>query len=253
MDWDNPAQLNAFFDLHSDNPREGPGDFNSAKRAFTAAQRACGGEVETILDLACGPGMQTHHLAQLAPAATITAIDITPAYLERLSAWCVEQGCEDRIKVLQGDMTKLELEPGLQDLIWCEGAVYMMGVEAALAKWHQLLRPGGCVAFTEPVFLSDQLPDAVVANWEEYPAMTTLAGVEARLRNTQYNLIESFVLPDEAWAAYYDPLQIRVDRLRVKYAEVPDAALVIEEGQSEIDAWRNYGQHFSYAFFVVQA
>ena len=103
------------------------------------------------------------------------------------------------------------------------------------------------------MFLSDQLPDAVVENWEEYPAMTDVAGVTSLLRNTDYTLVESFVLPDKAWAEYYEPLQRRVDALRPKYASVGDAALVIEEGQSEIDAWRNYGEHFSYAFFIVKS
>ena len=239
--------------MHSDNPREGPGDFQSAQRAYGAAREALGGEVNAILDLACGPGMQTQHLAALNPTAKITALDLHPVFIERLSEWCLEQGHSDRITALVGDMNKLDVDSGSQDLIWCEGAVYMLGVEAALAKWRPLLRPGGCVAFTEPVFLSDQLPDAVVENWAEYPAMTDVAGVTSLLRNTDYSLVDSFVMSDNAWAEYYEPLQRRVDLLREKYASVRDAALIIEEGQSEIDAWRNYGEHFSYAFFVVKS
>jgi len=253
LDWNNPTQRAAFLDLHSDNPREGPGDFKSAERAYRAAQNALGGEVNAVLDLACGPGMQTQHLAALNPTAKITALDLHPVFVERVSEWCLEQGLGDRITALVGDMSKLDFDPGSQDLIWCEGAVYMLGVEAALAMWRPLLRPGGCVAFTEPVFLSAQLPDAVVENWEEYPAMTDVAGMRSRLQNTDYDLVECFVLPDSAWAEYYEPLQRRVDVLRPKYAGVSDSALVIEEGQSEIDAWRNYGEHFSYAFFVVKS
>ena len=253
LDWNNPTQRNAFLDLHSGNPREGPGDFQSAERAYIAAKKALGGEVKTILDLACGPGMQTQHLAQLDPKAKITALDIHPVFVERVNKWCQEHGLSDRVTAVVGDMNQLDVDAGSQDLIWCEGAVYMLGVEAALAKWRPLLRSGGCVAFTEPVFLSDKLPDAVVENWEEYPVMTDVAGVTELLLNTGYDLVESFVLPDNAWAEYYEPLQRRVDALRPKYASVPDAALVIEEGQSEIDAWRNYGEHFSYAFFVVKS
>jgi len=212
-----------------------------------------GGEVNAILDLACGPGMQTQHLATLNPTAKITAIDIHPVFVERLREWSALQGLNDRITALVGDMNKLDVDAESQDLIWCEGAVYMLGVEAALAKWRPLLRPGGCIAFTEPVFLSDKFPDAVVENWQEYPAMTDVAGVTSLLQNTDYSLIESFVMTDNAWAEYYEPLQRRVDALRPKYANVHDAALIIEEGQSEIDAWRNHGEHFSYAFFVVKS
>jgi len=253
LDWNNPTQRAAFFDLHSDNPREGPGDFQSAERAYSAAREALGGEVNAILDLACGPGMQTQHLAALNPTAKITAVDVHPVFIARVTDWCVQQGLSDRITALVGDMNQLDFDPGSQDLIWCEGAVYMLGIEAALAKWRPLLRPGGCVAFTEPVFLSDQLPDAVVENWAEYPAMMDVAGVTSLLRNTDYSLVESFVMSDNAWAEYYEPLQRRVDALRPKYVDIREAALIIEEGQSEIDAWRNYGEHFSYAFFVVKA
>jgi len=253
MDWNNKTQRDAFLDLHTDNPREGPGDFLSAQRAFVAASKALGGEVKTILDLACGPGMQTRYLAELAPSAKIAALDLRGAFVKQVGDWIVKQGLSDRITAVVGDMNELEFAEGSQDLIWCEGAVYMLGIETALAKWRPLLRSGGCVAFTEPVFLSDSLPDPVVTNWAEYPPMTDVAGVAALLRNTSYSLVESFVLPDDAWAEYYEPLQLRVNALRPKYASSPDALRVIEEGQSEIDAWRNYGEYFSYAFFVVQA
>ena len=82
--------------------------------------------------------------------------------------------------------------------------------------------------------------------------MTDVAGVEQRLQATDFRLVDSFVLPDNAWAEYYEPLQKRVNVLREKYAADAHGALVIEEGQSEIDAWRNFGEYFSYAFFVVQ-
>jgi hypothetical protein len=36
------------------------------------------------------------------------------------------------------------------DLIWCEGAMYIMGFRDALAGWPKLLTPRGYVAVTEP-------------------------------------------------------------------------------------------------------
>jgi hypothetical protein len=43
-----------FFEIHADNPREGPGDFNSTKRAFLAMKNLPG--KPKILDIGCGPG-----------------------------------------------------------------------------------------------------------------------------------------------------------------------------------------------------
>ena len=252
MDWNIPAQVAAFFDLHSDNPREGPGDFQSAARAFAAAKDALQADPANILDLACGPGMQTRHLSELAPEANILGLDITKTFIKRLNDWCDKEGLSDRVSGVVGDMSAPPVAAHTQDLIWCEGAVYMLGVQAALAAWRDLLRPRGCIAFTEPVFLKTPLPKQVVDNWAEYPPMTDVAGVEQRLQATDFRLVDSFVLPDNAWAEYYEPLQKRVNVLREKYAADAHGALVIEEGQSEIDAWRNFGEYFSYAFFVVQ-
>lgn len=266
MDWTNPAQRAAFMDLHSENPREGPGDFSSTERAWHAAlsalqqaresfARAGAADIPAtddvrILDLACGPGLQTQHLAQLAPNAQITALDITPAFVANLQRWVVEHNESQRIQPRVGDMRQVDTEQ--VDIIWCEGAVYMLGVQEALQLWRDLLRPGGCIAFTEPVFLSEELPDAVVENWAEYPVMTDVDGVLERVRAAGYQVVTSFVLGDAAWAAYYDPLQLRVNALRDKYSDDPDGSLVIAEGQQEIDAWRNHGEYFSYAFFVAQ-
>ena len=88
MNWNNSKQRAAFFDLHSDNPREGPGDFVSTQRAFAAVSNALAGETRLqILDLACGPGLQTQHLAELAPDARITALDIHAPFVAGLADW----------------------------------------------------------------------------------------------------------------------------------------------------------------------
>ncbi|MFU8816408.1 MAG: hypothetical protein ACNA7W_13745 [Pseudomonadales bacterium] len=58
------------------------------------------------------------------------------------------------------------------DLVWCEGAAYLIGVGRALAGWREVLRPGGRLAFTEAVWLRDPAPAEVRACWDEYPAMS---------------------------------------------------------------------------------
>ncbi|MDX1575896.1 MAG: class I SAM-dependent methyltransferase, partial [Kiloniellales bacterium] len=73
MDFDDPKMRAVFFDVHSGLPREGPGS-----RACTARALAMAGPLPPeprVLDIACGPGMQTLDLAELLPAARITAVD----------------------------------------------------------------------------------------------------------------------------------------------------------------------------------
>ena len=260
MDWSNPNHVATFFDLHRNNPREGPGDQASTARALAAAVKTVGADrIETVLDLACGPGMQTRHLAELLPAARITALDIHAPFVTEVRNWIDHNQLDHRVTAVQGDMRKPPVAPGSIDLLWCEGAAYMLGVEAALTTWRPLLRgadlgsaSNGIVAFSEPVFLRDDLPPAVIENWAEYPPMTNLQGIAYWVAQADYNLLDSFVMPSAAWEAYYVPLQRRVVTLRDKYATDPERLSVIEEGQQEIDAWRNYGEYFSYAFIVAQ-
>lgn len=243
-------------DLHSNNPREGPGDQASTARALgvvTAAASA--GQIRSVLDIACGPGMQTRHLVELLPDCHITALDINPPYLAEVDVWIKQNNLGQQVTTVRGDMAKPPVAAGSMDLIWCEGAAYMLGVGPALQTWQPYLRADeapGFIALSEPVFLSAQLPQPVVDNWAEYPEMSDEDGIAARVSGAGFDLLESFILPPEAWAAYYAPLQKRVDALRPKYANEPDSLQVIDEGQQEIDAWREYGEYFSYAFLVTR-
>ena len=58
-------------------------------------------------------------------------------------------GIADRVEARVGDMRRLDFAASSFDVIWCEGAIYNMGVEAALKDWRRLLVPGGYIALTE--------------------------------------------------------------------------------------------------------
>ena len=244
----------AFLHLHSDNPREGPGDQASTLRALAAVAAAGAGEpVRSVLDLGCGPGAQTLHLLEALPDARFTAVDRNPPYIDTLEQRAAAAGFSGRLDARVGDMLE---PPGSArfDLIWCEGAAYSVGVAQALTRWRDWLSPGGCVAFTEAVFLKDRadLPQAVIDNWAEYPAMTDISGVQGWVNAAGYDTLEHFVLPEAAWLAYYDPLARRVEALRPVYAGDPAALKAIEEGASEIAVYRQHNDCFGYAFFICR-
>jgi hypothetical protein len=98
-----------------------------------------------------------------------------------------------------------------QDLIRCEGAIYNLGVTEARRTWRCLLRPGGAVAFTEPVWLMDSPPVEVRDWWlSQYPAITDSADVDAQIEAASYRTVGSFVLTAAAWwDEYYKPVQHR--------------------------------------------
>lgn len=250
MDFDDPVQRRIFFEVHRDLPREAPGSDASTLRALGHVADAVA--VRRVLDLACGPGMQTLALARGLPQAEVIALDLHAPYLAEVRRRAQAAGCQHRIHPVRADMAGVPIRPRAVDLIWCEGGVYLLGVERALAAWRDLLRPGGHLAFTDAVWLQRDVPPEVRAFWNEYPGMQTVAGVRATVGRAGYALRGDFVLPvSDWWDGYYTPLERRIAALRERYAAVPEAGPVLDECQAEIDLCRRYGDCYGYAFFVA--
>jgi SAM-dependent methyltransferase len=158
----------------------------------------------------------------------------------------------DRIHAVRGNMARLDFAPGSFDLIWCEGAAYIVGLDVALKAWKPLLRPGGAMALSEPVWLRRDRPKTAEANWESYPAMGSIDDARAKAASAGYELLGDFVLPEEAWwTNYYTPLQARVAQIAERHAGDPIARQVIEDAKSEIECYRMHSGCFGYLFLVL--
>ena len=252
MDFADPAQRAAFFAVHNDMPREGPGDRASVVEALRLA-----GPLPArpdILDLACGPGGQTLDLADLLPDARITALDGYAPFLRDLEARARKAGVLDRISIVHGDMARLPYAPQSFDLIWCEGAAYIIGFDTALAAWKSLLRPRGVLAPTEPVWLKPDPPASVRACWAAYPAMEDVASARRHAAAHGYDILGDFVLSDAAWQThYYGPLETRLGAAAARLAGDPVAEAVLAEIRGEIECRRAYPEYYGYLFLVLRA
>lgn len=231
-----------FFVLHADIPREGPGDPESLDWAMGVANLPRDAK---ILDAGCGPGADIEGLLAHAPEGQVLAVDLHPAFIEQLRARWAGDG---RVTAEVADMRGPE---GPFDLVWSAGALYFLGVTEGLAHFRGKLAPGGVVAFSELVWLSDARPPEVVSLLaEEYPPMGDIATLEARIAAAGYEICGMKVLPDAAWEAYYGPLEARIARLRPGAG--PALARVLDETETEIRLWRAYRDTFGYALAVVR-
>ena len=238
-----------FLDVQRGLPRQGPGADESTLRALAL----CGAlpERPAVLDIGCGPGMQTLALAR-ALDGRIAAIDVFPEYLNALKARAAEAAPASRIDVIAADMNALPFPDSSVDLIWSEGAAYIMGVETAMTQWRPFLKSGGVLAITELVWLRPNPPEEAAAFFgAEYPAMTDIETIERRLAAAGYEPLAHFTLPDAAWwDHYYTPLEAKLPALRTKFAGDDEALGIVEATQREIDIRPRHGDSYGYAFFI---
>ena len=217
MDSDDPKARTVFFDIHSGLRGKGRAAARVPSVRWTWPVRLPARPV--VLDIACGPGMQTMDLADLLPDARITAVDTHLPFVEEANRRAVAAGVSERVLAEFGDMQSLDFVPASFDLIWCEGAAYIMGVGNALKAWRPLLRPGGRLALTEAVWLREDPPEPVRRCWLEYPGLTDIEACRALVREGGYNLVGDFVLPEaDWWDNYYAPMQQRIDQIAPNYA-----------------------------------
>lgn len=246
-----PRFWEIFFEVFEALPRQGPGDRESAARALGLCGRLP--PSPAILDLGCGVGAQTLYLAELT-AGTIVAVDNHAPSIARLQATLAERELTGRVQAVVGDMAHLEYPRESFDLIWSEGALYNVGIEPGLRVCHDLLRAGGCLAFTDAVWRKADPPPEVKAGFDaDYPAMGRIADVAARIAQCGFELLGHFTLPDEAWwTDFYTPMEARIEQLRGQYAGDPQALAILDQLAQEPELHRRYGDFYAYEFFVAR-
>jgi SAM-dependent methyltransferase len=240
-----------FFEIFDGLPRQGPGDEASTIKALALVPGI--GSGTRVLDLGCGTGRQTRVLARNSPAHVV-AIDNHQPFVEEANRQARAAGLDDRIDTRVGDMHRLEFAPGSFDLLWCEGAVYVVGFEAGLRGWRSLLAPGGHLALTEVCWSKPGPPAECAEFWaREYPAIRDTATRLTMIRECGYDIVDHFPLPPSAWwDDYYRPLQQHITEFRARHRDEPDAGAFADQIQREIDIWHCYSAWYHYEFFVMR-
>jgi SAM-dependent methyltransferase len=139
------------------------------------------------------------------------------------------------------------------DLIWSEGAIYIIGFAKGLCEWKRFLKPSGLMAVSHISWLQDDIPPEPKAYWEkDYPEIATIRRNCDTVAAQGYYLLDQFTLPATAWDEYYNPKQTRLDMLTAKYADDPGVMQQVKDAQYGIDLYRKYAQFFGYVFYVVR-
>lgn len=243
--------MELLYEIFSDIPRVGPGCRESTEKAFNMMSDMP--DKPDILDIGCGTGMQTIELARLGKGA-VTAIDNHEPYLKALEKGAKQEGLSERIKTLNASMFDLDFDKESFDMIWSEGAIYIIGFEKGLEEWKKFLKPGGYVAVTELLWLKNNPPKEPVAFFKnEYPDMKSVKENLSLIQKCGYAPLSHFILPDYAWwDDFYSPLEKRLEMLSEKHKNDKGALDMINMTYAEIELYRNYSKWYGYVFYVMK-
>jgi len=139
------------------------------------------------------------------------------------------------------------------DVIWAEGSIYIMGFENGLSKWKPLVKYNGFIIVSELSWIKDNIPDTIKLYWEKnYPAMKSIQENKQIVSKLGYDLINCITVPPTGWWDYYNPIQDRINELKVKYNDNSEAKQFLAQKEEEISMYRLYGSYYGYVFYIMQ-
>ena len=239
-----------FFEIHQGLPREGPGRNDYTRKAFEMLPHI---HRPQILDIGCGPGGPTMELARISGGFVI-GMDNHQPYLDVLEKKIEKTGLSERVKTKNGSLFTMDFPEESFDILWSEGSIYIIGFEKGLNEWRKFIKPHGFLVVHEMTWLKPNPPKEISDYWKKmYPGITTIPHNLEIVPRCGYDVLGHFLLPEEAWwEEYYHPLEERLNKLRTKYHNDPEALKICDTEQEEIDLYKKYSEWYGSVFYVMQ-
>jgi SAM-dependent methyltransferase len=240
-----------FYELFEGLPRQGPGCPGATEKAWSYLPPFPDGA--QVLDIGCGSGAQTRDLARLS-TGTITAVDNHQPFLDAIAAWAGKQGMQARIRTACASMDALPFEKGQFDLIWSEGAIFIIGFENGLETWKPFLKKGGFMVVSDADWFEPNPPQELMQWWEnEGYVPASEDEMKERVKRAGLRLLATERLPEAGWwDHYYVPMLARIAELRKTHGTVPENAAILDMLEAEAEIYRKYRRYYGYTFFIMQ-
>ena len=238
--------------LHVKNHRQGPGSDAAFKRALDLARIDTSADIK-IADIGAGTGSASIPLLKQT-AATVTAVELLPAFLEKLQSNAESEGVADRLQTIEADMADLPFENEQFDAIWSEGAIYNIGFETGVQKWNRFLKPGGVLVASEITWLRSDIPEEIKSYWEqEYPEIDVASKKLSVLEKNGYSPIGYFTLSPDCWLAeYYEPVQADISAFLKRNENSSKAREIVEAEKQEYELYKKYQDYYSYGVYIAK-
>ncbi|RPJ05854.1 MAG: class I SAM-dependent methyltransferase [Spirochaetaceae bacterium] len=240
-----------FYKIFETMPRLGPGSTDATLEALS--HTAYPHENAMVLDLGCGTGVQTMVLAQKI-TGTILALDNYQPFLDQIAVKASDNRLQARVKPVLRDMHDFCFQQESFDLIWSEGAIYIIGFASGLVKARGLLKEGGFAMFSDMNwFLPDPVEELVEFFRTECPEMMSVEANVELIAKSGFELVHKLRLPDiDFWQPYYAPLEKRLELFREQYRTDSNVLGLVATIQHEIDLYRKYSAYYGYTYYVMK-
>lgn len=245
-------ELEILVNFHKEGERLGPGSDQSTEQALDLTGIDLNKSLK-IADLGCGTGAQTMVLAKKTKGQ-ITAVDVFPEFLRKIETRALQNRLFDNIKTLACSMDNLPFKKHSFDLIWSEGAIYIMGFEKGINEWRQYIKPGGIFAVSEISWITDERPDEIHKYWNKaYPEMDSISNKLSLLEKNGYKPLAHFELPESCWIEnYYNSIEKRLPAFKRKHPKNKDVDSFIMNELEEIKLYKTYKDYYSYVFYIAR-
>ena len=131
---------NDFADSYDAEPDHGLGDLSTREAWRVLLERWLPQQSSQVADLACGTGSLTALVAGL--GHSVVGVDLADRMVQRARMKTADFG--GRVTIKQGDVTVPPIDPVSVDVVLARHILWTLrDPQAALARWHSLLRPGG--------------------------------------------------------------------------------------------------------------
>jgi len=205
-----------------------------------------------IADIGCGSGVGTFILSEKYQSE-VKAVDFSREFLGELIHRAARKGLEDLVEAIECDMTSLDWESGIINLLWSEGAACNITFEGALRAWRPLMVVNGIAVISEMNYLSNDVPDIVTQYMKNaYPRIKTESKNVDLIKSSGFEVLGVHRLPSKAlWNNYYDPLRENIKALKDSTDSVMQT--VISETEEEMRFFQENEKDCGYTFYIMRA
>ena len=189
---------------------------------------------DTVLDVACGPGIVAAAFAR--KAAEVTGIDLTPAMIDLARERCASERL-DNVRFEIGDVEQLPYVDASFSVVLCRYALHhMLRPQAVISEMARVCAPGGRLVVADVVVGRDV---AVAARFNEVERLRDPSHVRALTTSELLDLLRAADLERCAQAGFY-PVSMELRALLSRSA-APDPDAVLNRFEHAIERRETLG------------